>query len=68
VSHGTGVGLTLSSAPEPGDRVVEGPEIPIFVAPQIVDRLKRSEIDVSEQDVKPGLVLRPQPRAKRAAS
>ena len=68
VSNGTGVGLTFAPAPEPGDRVVEVPEIPIFVAPQIVDRLSRSQIDVSEKGGKPGLVLRPQPRAKDGAS
>ena len=68
MSNGTGVGLTFAPTPEPGDRVVEGPEIPIFVAPQILDRLSRSQIDVSEKSGKPGLVLRPQPRAKDGAS
>lgn len=56
------------TAPEPGDRVVEGSGIPIFVAPQIVDRLSRPQIDISEKNGKPGLVLRPQGRAKGGVS
>jgi Fe-S cluster assembly iron-binding protein IscA len=65
VSNGTGVGLTFATTPEPGDGVVEGSEIQIFVAPQISDRLDRSQIDVSEKNGKLGLVLRPQPRSKK---
>ena len=65
VSNGTGVGLTFATAPENGDAVVEGSDIQIFVAPQISDRLNRSQIDVSEKNGKLGLVLRPQPRPKK---
>lgn len=65
VSNGTGVGLTFAPKPEPGDGVVEGSEIQIYVAPQISDRLSRSQIDVSEKNGKLGLVLRPQARSKK---
>jgi Fe-S cluster assembly iron-binding protein IscA len=66
VSNGTGVGLTFAPTPEPGDGVVDGSEIQIFVASQIQDRLSRSQIDVSEKNGKLGLVLRPQARAKKS--
>jgi Fe-S cluster assembly iron-binding protein IscA len=63
VSTGTGVGLTFATSPEPGDRVVEVPEIPVFVSSQVVEKLDDATIDVSERDGKVGLVLRPKRKA-----
>jgi hypothetical protein len=53
------VGLTFVSGPEPGDRVVEGPQIPVYVAADISDALESSVIDARSEDGRIALVLRP---------
>jgi len=60
VPSGRGVGLTFAPEPKPGDQVVKVPEIPIYLAPEVADKLNQTTIDVSEKDGRVGLVMRPQ--------
>lgn len=66
VPSGRGVGLTFTAKAKPGDRVVEASEIPVYLAPEVADKLDKTTIDVREKDGKMGLVMRPQ--AEEAAS
>lgn len=65
VPRGTGVGLTFSAAPKPDDRVIDDPEISVFIAPEVVDALDASVIDARNEDGKSVLVIR---RNTRSAS
>ncbi|HSL97636.1 MAG TPA: hypothetical protein VK831_03600 [Candidatus Deferrimicrobiaceae bacterium] len=60
VPSGKGVGLTFAPEPKPGDQVVEGADIPVYLAPEVADKLEEKTIDVSEKDGKVGLVMRSQ--------
>jgi Fe-S cluster assembly iron-binding protein IscA len=66
VSRGAAVTLTFAKAPEPGDRVATRSEIPIYVAPQVAEKLETAVIDVDDRDGRVGLVLRR--KAPRKAS
>jgi Fe-S cluster assembly iron-binding protein IscA len=68
VPSGRGVGLTFAPEPKPGDRVVEVKEIPIYLAPEVADKLDKTTIDVSEKDGKVGLVMRPHTGDKPSGS
>lgn len=54
------VGVTFSLNPMDGDRVVEGDEIKVFVAPEIAPALDESIIDARDEDGKTALVMRKQ--------
>jgi Fe-S cluster assembly iron-binding protein IscA len=54
------VGLTFAPAPEPGDQVVEGDDIAVFLAPEIAT-LADSVIDARTEEGKTVLILRPEP-------
>jgi hypothetical protein len=57
-----GVGLTFADAPEPGDQVLTGFDLPVFIAEDVNARLERSLIDVSSVEDASRLVLRSQTR------
>ncbi|NJD27884.1 MAG: hypothetical protein FIA92_06260 [Chloroflexi bacterium] len=62
------VGLTFAPQPKPGDQVVESSEIPVYLAPEVADKLDKTTIDVREKDGKVGLVMRPQTEEEPATS
>ena len=61
VRNGARIGLTFAKAPEPDDRVVSGPAIDVYVAPEIAAVVDESIIDARDDDGKTALVLRQQP-------
>jgi Fe-S cluster assembly iron-binding protein IscA len=62
------VGVTFSLNPMDGDRVVDGQEIKVFVAPEIATALDESIIDARDEEGRTALVMRKQvaPTAKVA--
>jgi Fe-S cluster assembly iron-binding protein IscA len=58
ISKGGKVGLTFAKAPETGDKVVEGSEIPVYVAAEIAEVLDHSVIDARAEEGKMTLILR----------
>ncbi|HTK44570.1 MAG TPA: hypothetical protein VL749_04355 [Patescibacteria group bacterium] len=62
-----GVGLTFSSAPEPGDRVVEADGIAIYLAPEVADKLDGGTVDVGDKGGKAALYFRLPSRARGVA-
>ncbi|MEW5989996.1 MAG: hypothetical protein AB1736_01445 [Chloroflexota bacterium] len=68
VSRGTGVGLTFAAAPEPGDRVIDQKDIPVFVARDVADALDGSVIDARLEQGTSVLVLRRQASGRSRAS
>lgn len=56
------VGLTFAAEPKADDRVMEGGNLPIFVAPEAVAVLDEATIDAQSDDGKTVLVLRRQRR------
>lgn len=59
VRGSTGVGLTFAPAPEPGDQVLAGSALPIYVAEDVIAVLDQALIDVADDGESP-LVLRSQ--------
>jgi Fe-S cluster assembly iron-binding protein IscA len=59
VRHGSGVGLTFSGQPAPGDTKITAPGIEVFLAPEIADKLDGSTIDVGESEGQTKLYVRP---------
>ena len=55
-----GVGLTFAPAPEPGDQVLSGSALPIYVAEDVTEALDQAVIDVAAEDGGSRLVLRSQ--------
>lgn len=70
VSKGGHVGVTFSLTPMDGDRVVNGKEIKVFVAPEISAAMDESIVDAREEDGRTALVMRKQaaPTAGAASS
>jgi Fe-S cluster assembly iron-binding protein IscA len=62
LTNAGGVGLTFTAAPDPDDRVVEGTNLPIYVAPEAVAALEEATIDAKTEDGKTVLVIRRQRR------
>jgi hypothetical protein len=60
VSNGPRVGLTFARRAKAGDRVIEGNDIPIYVAPEVADALATSVIDARVVEGKSVLVRRAQ--------
>ncbi len=60
VRSGGGIGLTFASAPAPGDQIVSGPYLPLYVPDDLATALASAIIDVRREDGVPKLVLRPQ--------
>jgi Fe-S cluster assembly iron-binding protein IscA len=60
VRGSAGVALTFASAPEPGDRVLAGSGLPIYVAEDVSAVLDRAVIDVAPDNGESRLVLRTQ--------
>lgn len=54
------VGVTFSQTPQEGDRVVDGQEIRVFVAPEIATALDASIIDARDEEGQTSLVMRKQ--------
>ena len=54
------VGLTFAPAPEPGDQVLEGSALPIYVAEEVTAVLDQAVIDAPADDGESRLVLRSQ--------
>lgn len=67
VSKGGRVGLTFALAPVAGDRVLNGAEIKVFVAPEIAETLDESIIDARDEDGQTALIMRKQAAAKMKA-
>jgi Fe-S cluster assembly iron-binding protein IscA len=67
VSNGARVGLTFAGAPEPGDRVIEQKDIPVYVASEVAEALDTSVIDARVEEGKSILVLRRQKGAGTTA-
>jgi Fe-S cluster assembly iron-binding protein IscA len=63
VSKDGRVGIAFTLAPMDGDRVVDGQQIKVFVAPEVATALDESIIDARDEDGRTALVMR-----KRAAS
>lgn len=57
-----GVGLTFTAAPDPNDRVVEGANLPVYIAPEAVAALEEATIDSKTEDGKTVLIIRRQRR------
>lgn len=66
VPHGHAVGLTFSGQPKPGDSVSMSADLPVYVAPEVAEKLQESTIDVVETDGKMKLYLRPSRTAASA--
>jgi Fe-S cluster assembly iron-binding protein IscA len=60
VRGSAGVGLTFAPAPEPGDQVLAGTTLPIYVADDVSAVLDQAVIDVAADDGESRLVLRSQ--------
>jgi Fe-S cluster assembly iron-binding protein IscA len=60
VRGSAGVGLTFAPAPEPGDQVLSGSALPIYVAEDVTEALDQAVIDVAAEDGGTRLVLRSQ--------
>jgi Fe-S cluster assembly iron-binding protein IscA len=58
VSNAGRVGLTFTSAPKPKDRVFDGANLPIYVAPEAVEALEEVTVDAEAEDGKTVLVIR----------
>ncbi|HEX5589813.1 MAG TPA: hypothetical protein VFX65_05950 [Candidatus Limnocylindrales bacterium] len=58
VSRGTGVGLTFTAGPEPGDEVIDQADIAVFVAREVAEALDGSVIDARLEQGRSVLVLR----------
>ena len=58
VPNGSAVGLTFSDQPEPGDSVVMAADLPVYIAPEVAEKLHDSTIDVAESDGKKKLYVR----------
>ena len=54
------VALTFASQPEPGDVVLDGYDLPVYVAKDLVEVLDRSVIDETTDGDGPRLAVRPQ--------
>ena len=67
VSRGKTVTLTFAKAPQPGDRVADGSQIPIYVSRQVADKLDTAVIDVDDREGRVGLVLRRKTPRKASA-
>jgi Fe-S cluster assembly iron-binding protein IscA len=59
VTNAGRVGLTFTPAPKPDDRVLDGAELPIYVAPEAADALDKATVDAEQTDGKTMLVIRP---------
>ena len=62
LTNASGVGLTFTAAPDPDDRVVEGANLPIYVASDAIAVLDEATIDAMPEDGKTVLVIRRQRR------
>jgi Fe-S cluster assembly iron-binding protein IscA len=58
VPNGSGIGITFSPEPEPGDSVIMAPDLPVYLAAEVATRLEKATIDVAENDGKTKLVVR----------
>jgi len=58
VSHGSAVGLTFSVEPKPGDSVSMAADLPVYIAPEVAEKLAESTIDVAESDGKMKVLIR----------
>jgi Fe-S cluster assembly iron-binding protein IscA len=66
VPHGHAVGLTFSGKPKPGDSVSMASDLPVYIAPEVAEKLHESTIDVVETDGKMRVYLRPSRTAASA--
>ena len=55
-----GIGLTFANAPDPGDQILSGPNLPLYVPDDLATALAHAIIDVRREDGVSKLVLRPQ--------
>ena len=62
IANGRTVGLTFAPAPRADDRVVEGADLPIYVASDAIAVLDEATIDAMPEDGKTVLVIRRQRR------
>jgi Fe-S cluster assembly iron-binding protein IscA len=60
MTNGGTVGMTFAPAPKPEDRVVEGANLRVYVAPDAVAALEEATIDAKPEDGKTVLVIRRQ--------
>ena len=60
-----GVGLTFSSQPLPGDRVLDGVDIAVYLAPEVADKPDGGTVDVGDKEGRPALYFRLPKRARR---
>ena len=60
MTNGGTVGLTWASAPKPEDRVVEGTNLPVYVAADAIAALDEATIDAKPEEGKTVLVIRRQ--------
>jgi Fe-S cluster assembly iron-binding protein IscA len=65
ISKGGQVGLTFAATPADGDRVVDGTDIPVFVAADIADVLDESIIDARDENGQMTLILRRRPTERK---
>lgn len=66
VRGSAGVGLTFAPAPEPGDQVLGGTTLPIYVAEEVSAVLDQAVIDVAADAGEARLVIRSQMDAPTA--
>jgi Fe-S cluster assembly iron-binding protein IscA len=62
LTNAGGVGLTFTTSPDPDDRVVQGTNLPIYIAPNAVAALEEATIDAKTEEGKTVLVIRRQRR------
>ena len=55
-----GIGLTFVNAPAPGDQILPGRNLPLYVPDDLATALASAIIDVKREDGVSELVLRPQ--------
>lgn len=60
VRRSGGIGLTFAPAPAPGDQILAGVDLPVYIPDDLAAALATSIVDVRREDGGPRLVLRPQ--------
>jgi Fe-S cluster assembly iron-binding protein IscA len=65
IAKGEGLRLTFATTPQPGDRVIEQPDISVFVAADVAVALDTSIVDTRLKEGKSVLVLRSQGASAR---
>jgi Fe-S cluster assembly iron-binding protein IscA len=68
VGKGGRVRLTFANAPQKGDKVVKGADIPVYVAPDVADTLDQSIIGARVQEGRTVLIFRRKAAAQATAA